>query len=281
MELTSKVSVIVEDGLIRFWLADRFPHPNPTTVVGPFQGNAIKKLNLPKVLREGIAERNFSSHMQTISGLLSSDEMNLAKLGLEALPFAMEQDVRDVDSFLHFAERSLPRRVEAFEKMGLAKKTKAALASMEKARKRIKAVAVEAVRPGYQPGYDPRKERRKERRNGIGVLPETAWGEEKDGLQAALTAPEELELNERITVWFVFRNVSDTTLRVSLPEVTRQPSFWICRDSASVGRGNRRYWRAPAIAHALGSGAGSPGHGPLPATPDHEEGRAPVTKRRL
>jgi len=213
MALPHKACVIVEYGCKRFWLADMFPHPDPTTVAGPFKGNAITMLDLPSVMRDGLATRNYGTHIHAISAMLRCDDPALAKLGLEALPHAMQAEVTDLESFLHYSEAQLPSRRDALAAIGLAKQTDAAIQAMDHGRKRIAAVTVQPAQREYRPGYDPKREQR----HGIGVLPDDAWSETKDGLQAALAIPESLQLNEEFPVRFVLRNVSNNPIRVSIP----------------------------------------------------------------
>jgi hypothetical protein len=213
MAVPHKACVIIEYGLQRFWLADMFPHPDPTTVVGPFAGNAITMLDLPTVMRDGLAKRNYGTHIHAISAMMRCDDPALAKLGLGALPYAMNGNVTDVQSFLHYSEAALPSRRNKLAAMGLTKEVNAAIAAMNHGRERIAAVTVQPAKRDYQPGYDPTMEQR----HGIGVLPEEAWGEEKNGLQAALTVPETLKLNEMFPVHFVVRNISPAPIRFSLP----------------------------------------------------------------
>ena len=213
---SNKSAILIEKGLQRYWLANRFPHPDPTTILGPFQGNALEKLKVRKLMEDGLTNGNYSTYIQAISGLLKSEDYAFIKLGLQLVPSAMSQSPHDVHSFMHFLERSLPSQKEAFAKMNLTRETTLALQSMEEARERIKAVTVQPPTRNYQAGYDPAKEQR----NGIGVLPEEAWGEAKNGLQAAITLPPTMRLNEKHRVYFVFRNISDKTLRVSFPEIT-------------------------------------------------------------
>lgn len=66
----------------------------------------------------------------------------------------------------------------------------------------------------YRPGYDAEKTPRKYLRG----LPEPAWGPEIKGLQAGLVAPKSIRMNEVTTFYLVVRNVSDRTIRVSVPE---------------------------------------------------------------
>lgn len=65
----------------------------------------------------------------------------------------------------------------------------------------------------YRQGYDPvdAPEHLKE-------LPEPAWGKVNKGLQAGLATPDAVKLNEVATLYFVVRNVSDRSIRLSLPE---------------------------------------------------------------
>jgi hypothetical protein len=212
MVLPHKACVIVEFGCKRFWLADCFPHPDPTTVVGPFTGNAITMLDLPAVMRDGLEKRNYGTHIHAISAMMRCDDPALAKLGLDALPHAMKARPSDVQSFLHYTEKLLPGRRDAYATMGLAKEADAAAIAMDLARKRIAAVTVQSAKRAYHPGYDPENEQR----HGIGVLPDEAWGEAKDGLQAALTVPETLMLNEQFPVHFVVRNASAAPIRFSI-----------------------------------------------------------------
>jgi hypothetical protein len=67
--------------------------------------------------------------------------------------------------------------------------------------------------PEYEQGYDPLETQR----NQVGLLPDEAWGETVNGLQAAISAPDRIRLNEVVTVYVVLRNVSEKTVRISLP----------------------------------------------------------------
>jgi hypothetical protein len=211
-----KSGILIKKGLQRYWLADQFPDPKPTTILGPFDGNAIEDLKLLQVFQEGLKERNYGSHMQALRGLLHSEDPGLVRFALQIVPPSMSERPSEVESFLHFLKSALPARQEAFAKMGLAKETTAALKSMKLAHARIAAVTVQPPARAYQAGYDPAKEQR----NGIGILPDDAWGEPKNGLQAALTTPPTLKLNERVPLYFVFRNITDDTIRVSFPGTT-------------------------------------------------------------
>jgi hypothetical protein len=70
--------------------------------------------------------------------------------------------------------------------------------------------------PVYQEGYDPAKGQRE----GIGTLPETAWGEPLNGLRAALTGPDKVRFNEQAEYQLVLRNVSEAAVRVAVAEDT-------------------------------------------------------------
>jgi hypothetical protein len=69
----------------------------------------------------------------------------------------------------------------------------------------------------YQSGYNPTQEER----NGVGTLPEESWGEARNGLQAGLSVPATLKLNERAPIYLVVRNVSEETIRFSGAEPQR------------------------------------------------------------
>jgi hypothetical protein len=182
-------SILIGKDLKKYWLANRFSHPAPTTILGPFQGNALDDLKVRNLLEEGLKNGNYSTYMQAVSGLLKSEAYDLTQLGLQLIPTAMKQSPREVDSFVHFLERSFPSQEEAFGKMGLSAETKLALQSMKNARNRIKEVTVQPPARIYQSGYDPVKEQR----NGVGVLPDEFWGESRNGLQAAITIPANLK----------------------------------------------------------------------------------------
>ena len=64
----------------------------------------------------------------------------------------------------------------------------------------------------YKAGYDPEIEKR----DGVGVIAEQHWGEPSGGLQAAISAPDRLRINEEGEIFIVVRNVSDKPVRVSL-----------------------------------------------------------------
>ncbi|NNE90017.1 MAG: hypothetical protein HKN23_00070, partial [Verrucomicrobiales bacterium] len=63
----------------------------------------------------------------------------------------------------------------------------------------------------YQKGFDPEAARPE----GIAEIPETAWGQQKKGLQAAITGPEKVKFNERSKFYFVVRNVSEKSIRAT------------------------------------------------------------------
>lgn len=67
--------------------------------------------------------------------------------------------------------------------------------------------------PKYEQGYDPSKSGR----NQVGQIADDAWGEVVNGLQAAISAPDRIRLNEVVTAYLVLRNVSEKTIRMSLP----------------------------------------------------------------
>ena len=67
-------------------------------------------------------------------------------------------------------------------------------------------------RAGYKPDDAPRH---------LQNLPEPAWGKVNKGLQAGFVAPKTVKLNEVATLYLVVRNVSDRTIRLSLPERPR------------------------------------------------------------
>lgn len=68
--------------------------------------------------------------------------------------------------------------------------------------------------PKYRQGHDPTSTDRK----ALPAIPADAWGKAVNGLQAALSAPATIRLNEVLTLHVVVRNVSDRTIRVSLPQ---------------------------------------------------------------
>jgi len=66
----------------------------------------------------------------------------------------------------------------------------------------------------YTQGYDATK---KDRDN-IHSLPGEAWGKVVNGLQAGISAPKRIRLNDVVILYLVVRNVSQDTIRVSLPK---------------------------------------------------------------
>jgi hypothetical protein len=65
----------------------------------------------------------------------------------------------------------------------------------------------------YTQGYDPAKAQSDQ----IRTLPDTAWGKVVNGLQAGIIGPEKIRFNEVATYYLVLRNVTEKTIRVSLP----------------------------------------------------------------
>ncbi|MFP6674742.1 MAG: hypothetical protein VB878_06665 [Pirellulaceae bacterium] len=65
----------------------------------------------------------------------------------------------------------------------------------------------------YYRGYDPQTSAIA----GIDPVPETAWGEAVDGLQAAFISPATVRRGEVLTGYFVVKNISNKTIRVSFP----------------------------------------------------------------
>gem|GEM_PF-2641311 len=236
------VTVLIEYGVKRFWLVDRFPAPAKITVVGPFSGDAISTLKVGQAIRQGLVHGNYSTYIQTISTLLLCDDSRLVRLGLECVPPAVGGEVENVGTFLHFIEHALPRRRAAFVHMGFKKETDTALASMQQARVRIAAVTREQEPPQYSPGYDPAITQR----NQIRGLPDAAWGQAVNGLQAGVSAPEKIRLNEVVTFYLVVRNISQKTIRVSLPErpilVNVQPDGSSISYSMARAGGRLRAW---------------------------------------
>lgn len=78
------------------------------------------------------------------------------------------------------------------------------------------AAVTTAPGPGYQEGYDPAKEQCE----GIGLLPDTAWGEPVNGLRAALSGPDKVRFNGPAEFKLVLRNVSDAAVHVAVAEDT-------------------------------------------------------------
>ena len=77
-------------------------------------------------------------------------------------------------------------------------------------------IPVGGVAVEYQAGYDPAHGRP----DGVREISDDAWGEEKNGLQAAISAPDEVRFNEEMRMQIVVRNVSAKPVRVVFPSVT-------------------------------------------------------------
>lgn len=75
--------------------------------------------------------------------------------------------------------------------------------------------------PKYEQGYDPLKTHR----NQVRVLPDEAWGKVVNGLQAAISGPDKIRFSEVATYYLVLRNVTQETIRVSLPNPARVVSI--------------------------------------------------------
>ena len=73
---------------------------------------------------------------------------------------------------------------------------------------------------GYRRGYDPENLSEEQRATAV-ILPQEAWGEAVDGLQAALSLPPILRMNEVATPQLVVRNAGKKTIRFFLSQISR------------------------------------------------------------
>jgi len=213
-ELNNKVSVLIGNGNKRFWLVDRFPHPEKTTVVGPFEGNAIETFELFKLARTQVDKSNASDVIIAISSLLQSDDKTLIRFGLELTPTALDCDLREGGEFKHFMHRALPRREQHFISIGLKSETEIAMASLNALQDRIDAATIARKSPGYRSGHAPGKSPEFK----VVMLPDAKWGKAVKGLQAGFRMATTIRRGEVVIAHMAIRNVSDKPIRVTFPE---------------------------------------------------------------